>query len=81
VIEQYRRLHSAVRVESPWWRAAIGGLSGLSGAIVAGAVTDSVSLRLLIVFFVTAVLVLALSALFNHLPRLLAHYVDSLVGR
>ncbi|WP_256392968.1 hypothetical protein [Natronoarchaeum rubrum] len=71
-IERYRRLYSAVYVESPWLRGAIGGLSALSGAILAASLTDSLPFRLGIIFCTTFALVFALSALCNHLGRLSA---------
>ncbi|NHN60948.1 MULTISPECIES: hypothetical protein [Halorussus] len=63
----WKRLHAAVHVDSPWRRAIIGGVSGLSGALLADAVTQSYSLRLLTIFVVTTGLMVVLSALANHL--------------
>lgn len=70
-IERYRRLHSAVYVESPWWRGAIGGFAGLSGAILAESLTASLPLRLSIIFVVTTALAIALSAVCSYLGRFL----------
>ncbi|ELY63144.1 hypothetical protein [Natrinema versiforme] len=80
-IERYRRLYAAIRVESPWRRAVVGGVAGLSGAIAAETLVDGLPLRLVVVFITTVAVALVVSAFCTSLSRLFAYCVDFLTDR
>jgi hypothetical protein len=63
----WKRFNSAIRVDSMWQRAVIGGISGLSGALLSTMITDSFAARLIVIFFLTLLFAVILSTLANRL--------------